>query len=130
MYCQPVPASCVMAISLFISIASFPAAHADDIICFEPVDHFVDPGYCAGLSAAYLDILNNQNTSKAIEISNAIPQTKQIHKECHQTRYADAFALGQAAFRRMLFYDTPDRLNMRLTQCQQMLNDYRISRSE
>ena len=130
MYCLHVPASCFMAIFLFVSITSFSTAHADDMKCFEPVDHFVDPGYCAGLSAAYLDILNNQNTSKAVEISNAIPQTKRIHEECHQTRYADAFALGQTAFRRMLFYDTPERLNMRLTQCQRMLNDYRISRSE
>jgi hypothetical protein len=128
MFCLPARAFCYTVIFLFIGIISYYPTYADDMICFDPVDHFVDPGYCAGLSAAYLNILNNQNKSKAVEISNAIPQTKRIHEECHQTRYSDAFALGQTAFRRMLFYDTPDRLNMRLTQCYQMLNDYRISR--
>ena len=122
--------SCFIVIVLMGGMISHKSAHADELICLKPVDSFVDPGYCAGLSDAYLDILNNMNKTKAVEISNAIQQTKQIHEQCHVTRYKDAFALGQTAFRRMLFYDTPDRLNMRLTQCYRMLNEYRKSMSD
>jgi hypothetical protein len=121
--------SCFIVIVLMGGMTSH-KAHADEPICLKPVDSFVDPGYCAGLSVAYLDILNNMNKTKAVEISNAIQQTRRIHEQCHVTRYKDAFALGQTAFRRMLFYDTPERLNMRLTQCYQLLDEYRKSRSD
>ena len=122
--------SCFIVIVLMGGMTSHKSAHADEPICLKPVDSFVDPGYCAGLSVAYLDILNNMNKTKAVEISNAIQQTRRIHEQCHVTRYKDAFALGQTAFRRMLFYDTPERLNMRLTQCYQLLDEYRKSRSD
>jgi hypothetical protein len=122
--------SCFIVIVLMGGMISHKSAHADEPICLKPVDSFVDPGYCAGLSVAYLDILKNMNKTKAVEISNAIQQTRRIHEQCHVTRYKDAFALGQTAFRRMLFYDTTERLNMRLTQCYQLLNEYRKSRPD
>lgn len=113
---------------LFLCFIFSSKSQAESLICLKPVDIFVDPGYCAGLSVAYLNILDDQNKSKAVEISNAVSETKNIHEQCHITKFDDAFLLGQVAFRKMLFYPTPDRLNMRLAQCYNMLNEYRISR--
>ncbi|HCP18308.1 MAG: hypothetical protein CBC12_13475 [Candidatus Puniceispirillum sp. TMED52] len=110
-----------------ISMINGKTAFSEEPVCLEPIDKFVDPGYCAGLSIAYLEILDDQNKTQAVEISNAVKQTKIVHEQCHKTKYEDAFALGQTAFHRMLFYITPDRLNKRLSECYSLLNKYRIS---
>lgn len=117
----------LMPVFLMIGIVNSKTASSDDLVCLESVDKFVDPGFCAGLSIAYLDILDDKNKTRAVELSNAIAQTKIVHEQCHKTKYEDAYALGQTAFHRMLFYQTPDRLNMRLSQCYSLLNEYRIS---
>ena len=48
----------LMPVFLMIGIVNSKTASSDDLVCLESVDKFVDPGFCAGLSIAYLDILD------------------------------------------------------------------------
>ncbi len=106
---------------------SDPISFADGAVCIESFEPFIDPGYCAGLSIAYLEILNDQASLAIISETHVIDQLKAIHQQCHATDFNSAVGLGQTAFHRMLYYATPDRLNTRLGQCQVLLKDYRLS---
>ena len=96
-------------------------------ICMGSDELHIDPGYCAGLSMAYLETLGNNNVLAMIAETDAIDQLRGIQKQCHATSFDSTFGLGQAAFHRMLHYASPDRLNARLVQCLGMLRYYRLS---
>ena len=103
------------------------AIDAENMICLRLDDLHIDPGYCAGLSMAYMETLGDNEALAMVKQTRAIEDLRGIQKICHTTRFDSAFGLGQAAFHRMLYYASPDRLNTRLMQCFEMLNYYRLS---
>ena len=106
---------------------SDPYKDNDGAICITAEEPFIDPGYCAGLSMAYMETLGDTKALAMVEENRAIDALKGIHQQCHATRFDSAFGLGQAAFHRMLYYASPDRLNTRLSQCLGLLRNYRLS---
>jgi len=107
--------------------ASLADMESDDMICLRLDDLHIDPGYCAGLSMAYIETLGDDEALAMVKETRAIEDLRGIQKICHTTRFDSAFGLGQVAFHRMLYYASPDRLNTRLTQCFEMLSYYRLS---
>ncbi len=99
----------------------------DGAICIRSEEPFIDPGYCAGLSMAYMETLGDTKALAMVAENRTVDTLKDIHQQCHATRFDSAFGLGQAAFHRMLYYASPDRLNTRLGQCLGMLRYYRLS---